>query len=191
MSAALKIEWPRMTADAFLDWDGGGHQGKLELVDGVVRAMAPPANTLGVIHGNVTYLIGSILRARNIPCRLLVGAGVTPRFDAKHNVRVPDLTVTCEPPAKGQKLVGLPVLIVEILSPGNEPDTWESIRAASTIPSLQEVLVISSVRQEVRVWRRTDGDWPPDTATLTTGDAHLASIDAVLPLADIYRATVL
>jgi Uma2 family endonuclease len=191
MSAALKLELPRMTADEFLDWDGGGHQGKLELVDGVVRAMAPPANTHGVIHGNVTFLIGQLLRARNIPCRLLVGAGVTPRFDAKHNVRVPDLTLACEPPAKGQKLVGVPVLIVEILSPGNELDTWESIRAASTIPSLQEVLVISSMKQEVQVWRRTDGDWPTDTATLTSGDAHLATLDAALPLADIYRSTVL
>ena len=27
---------PRMTVDEFLAWDGGGHQGKLELVDGLV-----------------------------------------------------------------------------------------------------------------------------------------------------------
>ena len=26
---------PRMTVDEFLAWDSGGHQGKLELVDGL------------------------------------------------------------------------------------------------------------------------------------------------------------
>ena len=58
---------PRMTVDEFLAWDGGGHQGKLELVDGLVRAMAPASATHAMIQGNL-ILIGNHLCRQNSLC---------------------------------------------------------------------------------------------------------------------------
>ena len=61
---------PRMTVDEFLAWDGGGHQGKLELVDGLVQAMAPASATHAMIQGNLILLIRNHLRRQNSLCRV-------------------------------------------------------------------------------------------------------------------------
>ena len=58
MSTTLQTK-PLMTLEEFFAWDGGGHQGKLELVDGVVRAMAPASATHAIIQGNLVYAIGA------------------------------------------------------------------------------------------------------------------------------------
>ena len=41
MGRAAKQQITRMTTDQFYAWDGGGHDGKLELVDGVARVTEP------------------------------------------------------------------------------------------------------------------------------------------------------
>ena len=58
MSSSSRREWPAMSVEDFLAWDGGGHQGKLELVDGEVRAMSPASAT----HGLIQLTFGSLLR---------------------------------------------------------------------------------------------------------------------------------
>ncbi len=89
MTAAQEKPLPLMTGEEFLAWDGGGLRGKLELVNGIVRAMAPASATHSVIQGNVTVAIGMHLRSKGSPCRVAPEAPVIPKFDSKRNVRVP------------------------------------------------------------------------------------------------------
>lgn len=184
---------PRMTSDEFLAWDGEGHQGKLELVDGVVRAMAPASGIHGMLQANMAYLIRKHLSERGSPCRVGTEVGVAPRIDTRHNLRVPDLTVSCTPNTPKEQAFPDPILIVEILSPSNEKETWESIRACATIPSLMEIVAIAqdSMRAEIFL-KDADGAWPQDPEVVEAGGTlRLTTIEALFAMAEIYRGTYL
>lgn len=183
---------PRMTADQFLDWDGGGHVGKLELVHGEVRAMSPASPTHAQLQGNLTGLIWAHLRAQKLPCRVAPEAPVQPQIHANDNVRVPDIAVTCAPPGK-DKYFPAPVLIIEILSPSNKKDTWNSIYAMATIPALKEIAVVDSETVRVEVFRLLEGGGWPEHGEVTEngGTVQLVSISAAFPIAEIYAGTYL
>ncbi len=181
---------PTMTLDEFLAWDGGGHVGKLELWHGVVRAMAPASATHGVIQATVARLIGNHLSARRSHCRVATEPPVVPAMGRRRNARAPDVAVTCAP-ITDSKTFDEPVLIVEVMSPGNEMDTWDSIESLLGLISLQEVLVLQSTQIEAEVFRRdARGGWPRQGEIVgVDGRLKLASIDLELPLAEIYTGT--
>lgn len=181
-----------MTVEEFLAWDGGGHVGKLELVEGAVRAMAPASATHGIIQGNIITAINTRLRALRSSCRAGTEAPIIPPLGKRINARAPDVSVTCSPPSDDGTFVD-PVLIVEVMSPSNEADTWESIHALAGLQSLKEVLVVQSTRVEVEVYRRDGkGAWlsKPETAdgSSSTG-LRLDSVDLDLAVSEIYRGT--
>ncbi|MGA7116563.1 MAG: Uma2 family endonuclease [Hyphomicrobium sp.] len=181
---------PRMSVAEFLDWDGGGFVGKLELINGEVRAMSPASGTHALIQANLAYLIGAHLRATKRPCRVGTEAPIVPRFHANDNIRAPDLSVTCQTSPPG-KIFPDPVLIIEVLSPSNLRETWESIRACATIPSLAEIMVVDSERVLVEIYRKLpEGGWPtePDERA-QSGAIKLTSIEANLDVAEIYSGT--
>ena len=193
MSTNAAVQTPAtMTLEEFLAWDGNGHVGKLELVEGVVHAMAPASATHAMIQANVVTAINNHLRAGRSPCRAGTEAPIVPPMDKRMNARAPDVSVTCSPPSSDGTFVG-PVLIVEVMSPSNENDTWASIHALAGLQSLQEVLVVQSTRVEVQVYRRdAKGAWlnePVATATSATGSVGLQSIGLDLPVAEIYYGT--
>lgn len=181
-----------MTVDEFLDWDGGGLEGKLELVDGVVRAMAPASYTYNLIQANLAVIIGSHLKTRQSRCRVATEAAAIPPMRSHLNARIPDLSVSCLPVGDGKRPPD-PVLIVEILSPGNPEDSWESVRACANIAAVQEVLVLESERVEAQHFRRSEqGEWPIDGVTITgAGTVTLACIDLAFPLIAAYAGTPL
>jgi Uma2 family endonuclease len=84
-----------------------------------------------------------------------------------------------------------PILIVEVLSPGNEAETWESIRALAPLRSLTEILVVESVKVEAQVFRRSAaGDWPGEPEVIGPGGTvRLAAIGLEMPVAEVYRGT--
>ena len=179
-----------MTADQFMDWDGGGLLGKLELVNGEVRAMSPASGTHSLIQANLAFLIGNHLRAQKLPCRVGTEAPVQPQMHANDNVRAPDLAVTCAPPS-ASKIFPDPVLIVEVLSPSNQKETWDSIYAMSTIPALAEIAVVDSESVRIEVFRRgKDGSWPKSGEVFEAGGTvQLTSLSAELPVSEIYAGT--
>jgi Uma2 family endonuclease len=183
---------PLMTVEQFLDWPGDGHVGKQELVDGVVRAMAPSA-TLGTIQANLARLIGNHLVGAGSPCRVVTEAPIVPRFKPHLNARAPDLAVNCAPPSRSRTLQS-PILIIEVLSPSNVDETWETIRAVATLPTVTEVLVVSSTEVMVEVFTKDAvAGWPAEgVAFASLADAvPLASIELTMQLADVYGGTIL
>ncbi len=181
-----------MTAEEFLAWDGGGHVGKLELVEGEVRAMSPASGTHALIQGNLTGLLFGHIKSKGLPCRVAPEAPVQPQLHANDNVRAPDIAVSCSKKKVG-KTFPEPVLIVEILSPSNRRQTWESIHAMASISTLKEIVVVESEKIHVEVFRRgEDGAWPKTGEVSEAGGTlRLESMSAEFPVAEVYSGTVL
>lgn len=153
--------------------------------------MAPPSGTHAAIQMEISVLLRDALRARGSLCRVLRGAGIQPRVEAEWNVRIPDLLVDCDPPDPRQHLVLNPVLIAEVLSPGNERRTRSNVWAYRTIPSVQDILLLYGWRVEAELMRRAaDGNWPDSPTQLGATDRLiLPGIGLDVALADAYAAT--
>lgn len=178
-----------MTIEQFLAWNPGGEE-TWQLVDGEPRAMSPPSPTHGRLQTRVARLIDEHLERQGGRCTVVIAPGVLPRVRASDNLRVPDLAVTCgDPDTEGAWVVD-PVVVVEILSPSNQAETWINVWAYATIPAVQEILVLGSTEVWAKLLRRqADGTWPSDLETVRTGDLALDSIGFRHPLADLYRTT--
>jgi Uma2 family endonuclease len=126
-----------MTVDEFLVWDTDDLIGRRwQLIDGEPVLMAPAAEPHGAIQNELGRLLANHLAERQSPCRVITAPGIVPRVRANENFRVPDLGVTCAPPSR-EVMVQDPVLLIEILSPSNEPETRANVWACTTMPSVQ------------------------------------------------------
>ena len=188
MVAAVKIP-VFMSVEDFMAWDPGDGQ-SWQLVDGVPQAMAPTNRTHGALQNRLGSLLDAHFERRGSPCSAITAPGVIPHVQAGHNVRIPDLGVTCSPYLNEESILTDPVLLVEILSPSNQADTWSNVWTYTTIPSVQEILVLHSAKVRADLLRRTrEGGWPETPEAITDGDLVLESVGARFSLASIYRTT--
>lgn len=191
MSSALKTPSHRMTVAEFLEWDLGDRTGALwQLRDGEPEMMAPASDPHGSIQSELSYLLITHLRSRGSPCRVVVAPGVVPAEHSEANCLVPDLGVTCAPPA-GARLLQDPVVLIEILSPTNVSKTRANVLAYRTIPTVAEIVVLRSTAIAAEVLRRgADGAWPQQPELVEAdGALRLDSIDFATPLRAAYRTT--
>jgi Uma2 family endonuclease len=188
MSSAMKPS-DRMTVAEFLAWDAPGDT-SWQLVDGEPIAMAPTSRTHGTLQLELGSLIRNHLADAGNACIVIAAAGIVPRVRASENFRIPDLAVTCTRYETEEYDVSNPILLVEVLSPSNRADTWRNVWAFTTIPSLREILILSSTAVRAELLRRgSDGSWPAASTVIEDGDLILDSIDFTVPLAAIYRTT--
>ena len=180
-----------MSVAEFIAWHGDGSGAKFELVDGEPRAMAPASVTHGLIQANLARLFGNHLAGTR--CHVIVAPGVIPRVRAGFNFRIPDLAVNCLADEAAQNALPDPILIIEILSPGNEAETRENVWAYATIPTVSEILLVNSTAIGAELLRRqTDGSWPEQPQLgAPTDKIALPSIGFQGPLAAFYRDTYL
>ena len=189
MSDAVRTVPPVMDVAEFLSWEPPGAE-RWQLVDGQPQAMAPASETHNIIQGELGRLIGNHLVAMGRRCTLVPNAGVLPRIRSDSNVRIPDLAVTCARSRQESQLTEDPVLLVEILSPGNRAETWTNVWAYTTIPSVQEILVLHCTRIRAELLRRdAAGNWPERTQVLEDGMLELDSIGLSLPVTAAYAGT--
>jgi Uma2 family endonuclease len=181
----------QMTVTEFLAWPADPTGRTWQLIDGEPVAMAPASRTHGALQSEIAALLRNHLHAQGSPCVVITAPGVVPRVRADWNVRVPDLAVTCSPDDPTERLLSDPVLIVEILSPSNETETWANVWAYTTIPSVREILVLRSLALGGELLRRgADGLWPQRGSTLGPGDTvALESIGGSFRLAEFYATT--
>ena len=140
MSATAKFPL-RMSVQDFLSWEPGDGQ-CYELVDGLPRSMAPASPIHGFLQGRLAAVLTAHLDRSRPSCAVIVAPGVTPRLLSAHNVRIPDLGVTCAPLLPGQATLPDPVLLIEIASPSNQAETWSNVWTYTSIPIVQEILVV-------------------------------------------------
>jgi Uma2 family endonuclease len=182
---------PLMDIADFIDWPGDGSDTRYELVDGVLRAMAPGSDVHNTIVMTLGVLVANQLQRTRPGCRVVASPGIQPRVRANWNFRIPDLGVTCAPARAGDIMTPDPILLVEVLSPGNAGETWENVMAYTTLPSVLEILVVHSTRVKAELLRRdAAGAWPADPQAIEAGGAvSLATIGLELPLAQAYAGT--
>jgi Uma2 family endonuclease len=191
MSNTQRKPLPAMTVADFLDWPGDGSGRKFQLVDGELRAMSPGSATHGTIQMTLGRLIGNLLVDAGGRCRIVSEPGIMTRVRANTNLRVPDLGITCTPDAPGQQALPDPVVLIEILSPGNSTDTWDNVWSYTTIPSVREIVVVHSTRVLAELLRRgADGHWPEEPEEIgRDGTLRLGSIDFTCRLPEVYAQT--
>jgi Uma2 family endonuclease len=184
MSAANQLPH-LLTVAEFLNWPTPDGSDRWELVDGVPVAMAPASDRHGTIHAQAVYLLAGHLADSRPDCRVIIEPGTKPD---EHNLRIPDLTVTCGPIDPAARFSN-PVLIVEILSPTNWRKTMRNVTSYSSIEGLAEVLVLHSARMLAQVFRRGAADAWDEIAVMATGEevVTLESIGFSAPLAAFYR----
>ena len=190
MSAFAHAEIPVwMTVDEFLAWEPG--DGLVwQLVDGVPRAMAPANRTHGTLQAELARLIGNHLVDTGRPCVVVTEPGVVPHVNASRNFRIPELAVSCTGYEAEETAVSDPVLIVEILSPSNQSETWANVWAYTTIPSVQEIVVVRTVSIGAELLRRgADGGWPREPEAVLEGELVFESIGLRTSLVDLYWGT--
>jgi Uma2 family endonuclease len=188
MVAALKLPPHAMTVAEFLEWnpdDGSG--GLWQLRDGEPEMMAPASDVHGSIQSELGALLRNHLLERGGPCRVVTAPGVVPPVRSDYNMLVPDLAVTCKPPAR--HAIAEPLVLIEILSPSNTAKTRANIAAYRTVPSVQEIVVLNGSRVFAEVLRRTpDGAWPAEAEYVAAdSELRLESIDFAIPLRAAYR----
>jgi Uma2 family endonuclease len=188
MSALPKIPI-RMTVAEFFVWNPPSAQ-LWQLVDGEPQAMAPASITHGAIQNELGRLIANHFDEQKNPCRVIATPGVIPRVQSETNVRIPDLAVTCSGYDAEESALVDPVLLIEILSPSNQAETWANVWAYTTIPSVQEILVLKTASIGAELLRRNpDGSWPSQPLSIETGELTLESIGFGIPLDAAYRTT--
>jgi Uma2 family endonuclease len=193
MAALRKHPPARITLAEFFVWDPEDPSVRSwQLIDGEPAAMSPATEAHGALQMEIDRLLGNHLLAGGGLCRVISEAGIVPRVRSDRNYRVPDLGVTCAPPS-ASLMVAEPILLIEILSPSNEVETWANIWAYTTIPTVVEILVISSTRVEAELLRlRPDGSWPEIPEGVGADrDLRLENVDFTVSLQDLYRTTAL
>ena len=94
--------------------------------------MALANRTHGAIQAELGSLIVNHLSKQGGPCTLVVAPGVIPHVQSDTNIRIPDLAVTCSGYDPEEAALTDPVLLIEILSPGNQAETWANVWAYTT-----------------------------------------------------------
>jgi len=155
-------------------------------------AIAPGSDAHGAIQAQLAALLRNHLVQQGSSCRVATEPGIVPKLRADRNYRIPDIGVTCAPPSR-DLMFPEPVLLIEILSPSNEVETWANVWTYASIPSVAEILVVHSTRVAAELLRREpNGQWPDEPALLGPVDEiTLTSIAFAAPLRSFYRTTVL
>jgi Uma2 family endonuclease len=178
-----------MTVAEFLAWNPPSAQ-LWQLVDGEPQELALANRTHGSLLAEIGSLIGNHLAERSSSCSVVTAPGVIPRVLSETNFRIPDLAVTCSGYDTEESALTDPVVVIEILSPNNQAETWANVWTYATIPTVREILVLKTVSIGAELLRRNqDGSWPRQPVSIEAGDLTLASIGFSIPLAAAYRTT--
>lgn len=183
-SRPLDPAYRRVSVEEFLDMDFRG--AKAELDDGIIYMMSGGSEA----HARVAINIATGLRSRlrGSGCRAY-GSDFAVRTGAA-SVRLPDVSVYCRPLEPGdttKKLLGDPQVIFEVLSPSTSSlDQVTKLSEYRSLAGVREIVFVDTVRERVRIVRRTgeenwSDDWLPAGA-----DMALPSLGLALPHAEIF-----
>jgi Uma2 family endonuclease len=175
-----------MTVAEFLTWESGDDL-RYQLIHGRVVAMAPTTRIHQVLTGNLARIVGTALRNRKRECLLLLEAGLASGRD--DTAYIADMAVSCSPIAtRDERLSADPILIIEILSPSTEEfDRTTKLFDYRSIPSVQEIVLVSQNRVFCEIHRRVEAGWMTDLLSGPDARLEIRSIQAEIPLGEIYE----
>jgi len=154
MSAVLQ---PRMTLQAYLDWENAQVE-KHEFVEGEVFAMTGGRRTHGRVVSNLNRRLSEAVDGS--PCQVFA-EGMKLQV-ADDTILYPDVFVTCSPADLAtEQIFREPRLVIEVLSPSTQAyDRSRKFALYRRLPSLLEyVLVDPDTRRVESFHRNPAGDW--------------------------------
>ncbi len=143
------------TLEEFLAFDDGTDT-SYQLFEGRIVAMNPPLRGHSGLVGRLIRIIGNQLRP---PCEVYAEAGIIPAT-RRHSWYKADLIVTCTPGSYKDQFIAEPALVVEVLSPTTTAiDFNRKLPDYQQIPSMCDILLVSSMERLVRHWWREAESW--------------------------------
>lgn len=181
---ALDPAYRRLSVAEFMEMSFG--DSRAELVDGLVYMMTGGTEAHSRVATNIAVSLGGQLRGsgcRTYNSDLAVRTG-------EASVRYPDLSVYCRDSASidpHAKLIGDPVVIVEVLSPSTAAlDQRDKLMEYRALDGVRVLLFVDPETERVRVVRRTAPDGWTDNLLFKGDDIPLPEVGAILIAADIF-----
>ena len=178
----------RFTADAFIAWAVAQPQGRFELMDGQVVAMAPERMAHTRAKLRAVNALAAAIAAAGLGCEAVTD-GAAVRIDDR-TVYGPDALVRCGPPTPDDALeLTDPIVVVEILSPSSRGiDTGLKLDGYFRLPSLRHYLVVNTDGRVV-VHHRRDDTGSIRVRILHEGVLTLDPPGLVVPVGDLFAAS--
>jgi Uma2 family endonuclease len=153
------MEQPKQTeftADEFIAWALEQPEGRFELDNGVVVAMAPERVNHAVAKLNAAVALRSAIGARGLPCQAFPD-GMSVRVNDR-TVYEPDALVRCGPPLPGDAIeISDPILVVEVVSPSSRGiDRGAKLASYFSLPSVRHYLIVDTDKRVVIHHRRDE-----------------------------------
>ena len=149
---------PKSPVQKFIDMP---EDTRCELINGKIVMMSAPALIHQGICGEVSRQLSNYLAGK--PCKTFAGAGV--RFsenERKPSVFIPDIVVVCDPTKmQPQWIVGVPDMIIEILSPSNRRHDMVFKMDRYLREGVPEYWIIDPDTQTIMKFILTDGHYCP------------------------------
>jgi len=157
-----------------------------EYLDGAVYAMAGGTQIHNRISLNIAGALDGLLDGS--PCRPFLGdVKVRVKTLSSESYYYPDVVVTCDAEDTNPLFLEKPTTIFEVLSDSTERiDRNEKFLAYTSIPSVQEYVLVRQDRKEVTVARRSN-DWRPEILAGDDFQLSLACNEETLTSARVYR----
>jgi Uma2 family endonuclease len=144
----------KMRVPEFLAWAEKQPQGRFELVDGQIVAMAPERARHNLAKLEAVVALREAVRAAKLPCTVFTD-GVAIVID-EHTTREPDASVQCGIELDLNSMVlQAPTIVVEVVSPSSErDDTGLKLVEYFSVASIRHYLIIYPEKHVVVHHRR-------------------------------------
>jgi Uma2 family endonuclease len=135
---------PEFTADEFIAWALEQPEGRFELDNGIVVAMAPERVSHAIAKLNAAVALRQAIGTGGLSCQALPD-GVSVRVNDR-TVYEPDALVRCGPPPPGDAVeVSDPVIVVEVVSPSSRGiDRGVKLAGYFALPSVRHYLIVDT-----------------------------------------------
>ncbi|MFO1141372.1 MAG: Uma2 family endonuclease [Amaricoccus sp.] len=145
-----------LTADEFIAWALDQPEGRFELDNGAVVAMAPERISHGRAKNRTLRALEAAIAARGLGCEAHPD-GASVRIDDR-TVYEPDALVRCGPPLSGDAIeVADPIIVVEVVSPSSRGvDRGTKLAGYFSLPSVRHYLIVDAANRIVIHHRRDD-----------------------------------
>jgi Uma2 family endonuclease len=146
----------RFTADEFIAWALEQPDGRFELDNGRVVAMAPERASHAIAKGNMYVCLRNAIGERGLACRAFPD-GMAVRIDDS-TVYEPDALVRCGPDLPRDAVeLNDPVVVVEVVSPSSRGvDRGAKLASYFSAESVRHYLIVDTDKRLIIHHRRDD-----------------------------------
>jgi Uma2 family endonuclease len=175
----------RMTVPEFLAWAETRDQGRYELINGRLWAMAPERSDHVQAKRRAANVLKAAIARAGVNCEAFVD-GLAVVVDEETSY-IPDALVNCgKPVARDSLVVPDPIIVVEVVSPSARSlDKTTKLADYFPVAGLTHYLVLDLGRRHVvHYWKRPDGI--VTVAIARDGDIMLAPPDISMAVSDLF-----